>query len=401
MEAHKADYGAEDGNDTSGVTQEGLQEDAKVLQEDFPAPAPDDTDTWSAMTDVALRHISRVSSLFMHPQDLESAELTWPEDLSRHEPTAEVLTPTYRVVLVNQDAHIPTHARHPNTAPYILQAISDLYPALAKRPSSRYTPYARIWRCPYDGCGYFEDLARLSHAAGEAVCRVAATAVDSYFLTNDLASDYIKLVEGRYCARREFIKNVVDIIGLRHYESHLSQAGLRCSIRGQRPSGYLSFMWEHADMDAMLQSNSVEGVQARRHEEAARKRFQLALRAQARCWAHETRFWEMGGLTAERQSARSLQHAFVKTLDLSHVLTDGGRHFSQLRELEPRRSLAVLAAGRKLHDDVYGAAAERETVNTAITSRLLLANEEIESWERGDGLFLTLDRGDSPELYIH
>ncbi|VDC00816.1 unnamed protein product [Peniophora sp. CBMAI 1063] len=219
--------------------------DSEVMNGDSPVAhalsnvdvAPDDEVTWATITDIALNHISRVTMPAMHPQDLDG--LAWPRNLPRVDSPAKGPSPVHRIVLVNKDAHIPTHARHPATAHYIVQAVAVLYPALVQRPSQSYTPYLRKWRCPQAGCSYSEDLAYLSPAAGEFVCRIAASALDSTFIANELASDFAMLVDGHYRARREFAKHVVDIVGLRHYESHLQDIGLRCLIRGQTPEGYV------------------------------------------------------------------------------------------------------------------------------------------------------------------
>ncbi|VDB96471.1 unnamed protein product [Peniophora sp. CBMAI 1063] len=363
-------------------------------------PALDNPETWAAMTDVALRHICRVRTPYTHREDLEGAELKWPEDLPRSDAArSDTPVPTHRLVLVNEDVHIPAHSRHPTTAPYILQAISEFYPALADRPSQTYAPYSRRWRCPHTQCPYSEDLVSLSPAAGEAVCRIAATAPDSNFLADDVASEFVSLVDGRYRARREFARDVVDIIGLRHYEVHLRDIGLRCWIRGQAPDGFISFMWEPVDLAAILRSSSIDGVRARRHEECARQRLQLALSVQARRWAHETRFWEYGGLTVLRNNARSMQYDFVRALALPLVPIGVEERYSQLRTLSTDQSAAILAAGRKLHRELYDSMSNRQLEYEALTRRLALAEEEIQNWERGDGWLLTQDNGDGPELH--
>ncbi|VDB96555.1 unnamed protein product [Peniophora sp. CBMAI 1063] len=310
-------------------------------------------------------------------------------------------TPTYRVVLVNEDVHIPVHARHPSTAPYILHTIDNLYPALAKRPSCTYTPYRRIWKCPHPGCSYLEDLLMLSPSAGEAVCRLAATALESNLLANELASEFLRLVDGKYRVRREFVKCAVDIIGLRHYETHLHDVGLRCFIRGQRPDGHISFTWEHSQLETLLLSRTVDGLHARRHEEAMRRAIQLSLSVQARRWAHEVRFWELDKLVAERRLARERQHKFVNELALEEAFASSGRHASALPPLRSGQSLAIMTAGRRLHDEIYGTLAAREDVLRTVTDRLTLAEAEIQSWEHGDGMVRTQNRGDHTDLYAH
>ncbi|VDC00808.1 unnamed protein product [Peniophora sp. CBMAI 1063] len=363
-------------------------------------PAPDNAETWAAMTDVALRHIYRVRTPYTHPQDLESAELKWPEGLSRSDAAgSDPPVSIRRVVLVNEDEHIPRHSRHPVSAPYILQAISEFYPALVERPSRVYTLYSRWWRCPHTQCSYSEDLVSLSPAAGEAVCQIAAAASESNFLADDVASEFVSLVDGRYRARREFVQNVVDIIGLRHYESHLRDIGLRCWIRGQAPDGLISFMWEPINLARILRSNSIDGVRARRHEESARQCLQLALSVQARRWAHETRFWEYGGLTVYRNHVRSMQHDFVRTLTLPLVQIDLEGSFSRLRALSPHQSSSIVAAGRMLHEEIYDSMSDRQLEYEALTRRLALAEEEIENWEHGNGWLRTQNRGDDPTLY--
>lgn len=192
-------------------------------------------------TDVALRHISRVSRDMIQPQDLQNAELKWPDDLSRFDAVLGASTPVHRVVFVNKDVHIPVRFRHPATAPYILQAISDLSPVLAKRPSLTYVPYSRTWGCPHVGCSYTEDLASLSRSVGEAVRRITAVTLSLKLIANKLVPEFVTIVNGRYRTRKEFVHNVVDMLGLRHYESHLSDAGLCCLIRGQDTDGYVRY----------------------------------------------------------------------------------------------------------------------------------------------------------------
>ncbi|VDC05308.1 unnamed protein product [Peniophora sp. CBMAI 1063] len=349
--------------------------------------APDDADSWAVISDIALRHIHRVSTTAMHPQDAECAKLTWPPNLPRFEaPVPGVLASTRRVTLVNEDAHIPPDFRHPPTAPYILQAIVELYPALAKRPSHTYLRFSRTWSCPLAECAYLEDLACLSHAAGEAVCRVVATTSKPPFhVDDDCVSSFVRIVSGRYRARRDFIEDVVDIIGLRHFESHLSDVGLRCIIRGHAPGGQISFIWENVDLSSVLQSNTVDGLRARQHEERARLSMQKSLCLQARRWAHEARFREFGELEMQQRSARWAQHDFVRTLALDNILAGPGESFSGVRVLTPAQSSAVVEAGRLLHNEVYASLSARELEHQATALRLELAEEVIQDWERGNG----------------
>ncbi|VDB97826.1 unnamed protein product [Peniophora sp. CBMAI 1063] len=381
--------------------------------------APDNAQTWAAMvsadsfenagipvnstkSDIALRHICRVSTIFSHPQDAESAELTWPHDLPRRETTVpSVATPTHRVILVNEDAHIPAQFRHQTTAPYILQAIQEIHSTFADRPSRTYTPYSRMWRCPYTGCNYIEDLAGLSHSAGEAVCRIAAVSLDSNFLMDDVASEFVTIAGGRYRARREFVRSVVDIIGLRHYETHLADSGLRCWIRGQTPDGQISFMWEHDDLDFVLQSRTIEGWRARRHEELERLSLQSALSTQARRWAHEARFWGKEELVCQRRRARSVHHEYVKGLAVHGIPTGPGLRFSKLRALTHTQSSTILGASRSLHEKVYGSLKESDLDHKELLLRLELAEEVIQDWELGEAWLRTQYQGNSPEQFAH
>ena len=155
-------------------------------------------------------------------------------------------------------------------------------------------------------------------------------------------------------------------------------------------------MWEHAEPKTVLESKSVEGVQARRHEEAARRSLQLALSIQARRWAHEVRFREVQGLVAERHISRTKQHGFVKALSLDLPVSFFARklRFSELRDLTPYQSTAILTAGRRLHDDVYNVLPAREHTHQEMKHRLTFAEEVIQDWEDGEGKLRTQDRHD-------
>lgn len=153
-------------------------------------------------------------------------------------------------------------------------------------------------------------------------------------------------------------------------------------------------------MDQVLKSSSIDGVRARQHEEAIRVSLQKTLCVQARRWAHEARFWVQEELLAERHRARIAQHQVVRRLVMDESIADLGvhfnlgLHFTGSRTLTSSQSVAMLAAGRKLHAEVYNSLHETESAHEKLLLRLNLAEEVMRDWEEGGGWFRTQHRGD-------
>lgn len=129
---------------------------------------------------------------------------------------------------VNLDAHIPYPVRVPQTWSLVESEIRKVSPALTRRPSDFYVGGSRTWVCPKLDCVYTimsDDLTQTQRLMVER----ATEGIDVPFT----------LLDGDHCsAAAVYVREVIDIIALAHYESaHFQPLRIRHILHGQRNNG--------------------------------------------------------------------------------------------------------------------------------------------------------------------
>ncbi|VDB90238.1 unnamed protein product [Peniophora sp. CBMAI 1063] len=344
-----------------------------------PTLARDDRYTWAKAADLALRHIARVPEFVRHPDD------TFVE---RGVPQSPLPTSTVarEQPLVNLDAHVPWLVRVPKTAPYVKALIDNVHFTLTRAPSDYLPAYSDLWVCPNHPCGFTVDLSALSNVD---VIELRKATNGQYLPTFTEYSDggVVALVSSR--------REVVDIIGLRHYEeAHLHQLGIRHVIHGQRDDGRILFYWVPVDILSLLTENSVRGSVARHYEEKCRANTQRAMAFTARVWAADI----LQGIREDehdaRQQSRRSQSDFAQTefgrltnLNVDRVDSLFEPHAALLLGRGPK-SAAVrepMRAMERLHERFYDVGAGGGSVAPDRDRLRAAAQEQQVFWSTGEG----------------
>ncbi|VDC03136.1 unnamed protein product [Peniophora sp. CBMAI 1063] len=232
-----------------------------------PALALDDDHTWAKVADLALRHLARVGKPPTHPDDA-SLEDRFVERTEA--PRGDSLQ------LVNHDAHIPPSVRVPQTWSLIITDMRRVCTHFARRLSDFYVAGTNEWVCPMHDCMYAIAINNLSVDEKKVVDGVTRGA-DVPFYT---------LVDAFRVTEPAFIREVIDIVALEHYESvHLQGLRIHHVIHGQDHTGRIMYYWQLNRISAEFLKKTVRGWEARRFEEIRRTEVQRALASEARQWA--------------------------------------------------------------------------------------------------------------------
>ncbi|VDB87028.1 unnamed protein product [Peniophora sp. CBMAI 1063] len=336
--------------------------------------APRDDNFWTVLTYEALAFVRRGTAYGL-PDDHQHSAVHWPSDIAGYR-FLRAPKPVDGRVLVNQDAHLfGVVNRSHRLAPYLVHLLTPLYAPLVSG-----TPFEHLqadtWRCPQDGCAYYEDTDNLSAAAVRAIRDVQPTPA--------IASSSL-IYEGiRARANPKFLRLVVDIVGLRHYQdSHLRSVGLACRIYGQDVRGDLDFQWVYEDYKSVLTSVTGEGAAARMYEEQERVQLQRRISLLARRWALST------------QSA-ILRERHQDALALHNCLSQRARDVHE-ESLQDGRDLWKEACA--IYSLLHAGITERETLNAVGDKAFERARETLDFWERGAGRRRLLPRANDPEMY--
>ncbi|VDB85038.1 unnamed protein product [Peniophora sp. CBMAI 1063] len=356
----------------------------------MPRLAEDDTYTWSKAADLALRHTMHIRSTAICKTDVEVEQalcLEGQEEISRSD-----------LLLVNRDAHIPAAVRVPHTPRAILADIKSFSPKLTRPPSDFIVGGTRIWHCPHVGCSYNINLARLTKDEFKYVKKVTK------------GSPMALIVDDVAGALDVHLREVVDILGLAHYEAvHLRLLGLRHVIHGQGADARIRYYWQEADLDAALVRTDMRGSAARHYEERARMRVQSALGNEARQWFASLVRRHLLEEDRERKAARAEQSDYIRNnlrdlVNLNVDRVDGlfearaslvkGRSRMSTAVREPYHALErVYKTARKERDALIAAAARR-------TRERAEAEATRQYWNGGEGFHRSECRGYSIQLYL-
>ncbi|VDB98830.1 unnamed protein product [Peniophora sp. CBMAI 1063] len=364
---------------------------------DMNAPAPagptlaaDDPHTWAKVGNLVLRHFAR------EPNPLAPPEGMW-RNKSNAAPPRILVEARINHPFVNLDAHIPRAVRVPKTASVVDQTIARVCGRFARRPSDYYVAQSQTWVCPKHDCVYtilLEDLTPAQHE----VVDVA---------TVGIREPFVAVVEGRHVVLPAFVREVIDIVALSHYENtHLQGRGFRHILHGQDVDGRIQYHWEPVRIQHHLTSTAAGGWEIRYHEEHRRLETQRALAAEARAWASELIRYLDDVDRDEARKARNSYHRFVVDrcddlvnldrsdglFDAHASLFDGGRASVQLAS-------RTNAAMKEAHSVVYDGHRTITSEHAARQRVRARAQAEMEYWINGEGAHRLVKRPNVRNLY--